>query len=117
MPERTTEESVKALCPTRLTDLSGPMRMGSLQVDRVYGDVIDELTELLERAAVAYYIALLDPREQSASSSVGNLRVTYEGRHKDGGKNTYLDMVAQLDSTGQMVKNMTSSKRPTFLVV
>lgn len=110
MPQRTTEEAVKALCPTDLTDISGPMRAGSLQIDRVYSDTNDEHTELIERYVVAHYVALLDPRERSVGSAVGGLRVVYEGRMQTEGLTTYLKTAMQLDTTGKLAQNMMDVK-------
>lgn len=117
MPQRTTESAVKALCPTELTDISAPMRAGSLQIDAVYQDRSDEETELLERYYVAHFVALLDPRAQSASSAVGGLSVRYEGRMTTEGMTSYLQTVFVLDATGQLEQRWKSSQRPELFIL
>ena len=62
MPQRTTVEAVLAICPTESTDISGPMRAGSLLTDRAYSDLVDEESELVERYCVAHFVAIMDPR-------------------------------------------------------
>ena len=116
MPQRTTEARVKALCPTELTDITGPMRLASIVLDRIYFDRVDEETELIERYLAAHYVALLDPREQRASSAVGGLSVVYEGRMASEGMTTYLKTATQLDSTGKLAQLMKRSETATFEV-
>ena len=117
MKQRTTEGRVKALCPTELTDISGPMRAGALAVNAVYADQVDEITELLERYYVAHFVALLDPREITASSGVGGLSVRYEGRMTSEGMTSYLKTVFTLDTTGKLEQQYKNSQRTTFLAL
>ena len=116
MPQRTTEEAVKTLCPTTLADITGPLRAGSLEVDAVYDTRMDERTELIERYYCAHFVALLDPREVSASSAVGGLSVTYEGRMTTEGMTTYLQTAFVLDETGELARRYKQKERATWEV-